>query len=348
MEVLEIVSTGPLATVQDLGRPGRMKYGVPPGGALDREALQVANALVGNDLGAPGVEITLGGFSAVALRPVLVAVAGAWAPMDVDGVPAQPYTTVQLEAGQTLNIGHAAWGARVYLAVAGGVAARAVLGSASTFGRGKMGGLDGDGKPLRSGDTITAAGGQAQSPGSMNPSAARDWATAALIRRAAALASAGTAEGAVMLRVVMGPQDHLFTEDGITTFTSSVYVVTPLTDRMGARLAGPTVAHKGGADIVSDGIPAGAIQIPGDGNPIIMLADRQTTGGYTKIACLASADLDIAGQLRPGDHVRFQFVSVEEAHALLEQDRAARTRPSLALSLLGDGLEHVVRVVEIT
>ena len=174
MEVLEIVSTGPLATVQDLGRPGRMKYGVPPGGALDREALQVANALVGNDLGAPGVEITLGGFSAVALRPVLVVAAGAWAPMDVDGVPAQPYTTVQLEAGQTLNIGHAAWGARVYLAVAGGVAARAVLGSASTFGRGKMGGLDGDGKPLRSGDTITAAGGQAQSPGSMNPSAARD------------------------------------------------------------------------------------------------------------------------------------------------------------------------------
>lgn len=345
MKALEIISPGPLALVQDLGRPGRMKFGVPPGGALDRESLQLANALVGNAAGAPAIEITLGGFSAMVLAPLTLATAGAWATMDVDGAGVHPYTAFSVAPGQTLTVGPVVWGARIYLAAAGGIDAPLVLGSAATFIRGKMGGLAGDGKPLRAGDVVLVVA----PPSNVAPPNSRpalDWAAAALMRRAAALAGASDTTPAV-LRVVLGPQDDLFAPGGIDTLLSSHYKVTPLTDRMGARLDGPTVAHRTGPDIVSDGMPDGAVQIPGDGKPIIMLADRQTTGGYTKIACVAAVDLDIAGQLRPGDRVRFQAVTVEQAHAALAEAKAARAHRSATLRLGGGGVDRLVRVVEV-
>jgi biotin-dependent carboxylase-like uncharacterized protein len=343
MKALEIIATGPLAMVQDLGRPGRMKYGVPPGGALDRESLQLANALVGNAPGQPAIEITLGGFSATALCPLTLATAGAWAPLDVDGAPVEPYMAFSVAPGRTINVAPVSWGARVYLAVAGGIDAPSVLGSAATFARGRMGGLTGDGKPLRVGDVISVGAAATATP---NSRPALDWAAAALARRAAALAGAATTAPAT-LRVVLGPQDHLFTSEGVGTFLSSEYEVTPLTDRMGARLDGPVIAHVKGADIVSDGVPDGAVQVPGDGKPIIMLADRQTTGGYTKIACVAAVDLDIAGQLKPGDRVRFEAITVEQARAALAAEQAARTRRSMTLRMSQGGVERLFRVVEI-
>lgn len=340
---LEIISPGPLATLQDTGRPGRMKYGVPPGGALDREALEIANALVGNSPEDVGIEITIGGFSARALAPATVAFTGAWAPVDIDGAPVHPWTALHIEPGRTLNMGSAAWGTRIYLAIAGGIDAPSVLGSASTFIRGNMGGLAGDGRPLRSGDTLYA---RRQSPQAAISPHVHDWAASALMRRTALLAPATQRGAAVPLHVVLGPQHDLFTEEGIATFAGSEYTVTPLADRMGARLDGPVVAHSGKADIVSDGMPAGAVQIPGDGKPIIMLADRQTTGGYAKIACVASCDLDIAGQLRPGTRVRFVPISVEQAHDMLAAKKAAREVHSTCLRMKLEGVEHTVRVVE--
>ena len=291
---LIVHNPGIFATLQDMGRWGYLRYGVSNSGAMDRVSLQIANLLVGNDPGEAAVEFTVvGGTYEVAAETCRVAVVGGHFPVAIDGEPAPPFTSFTLRRGTRITIGRAISGMRGYLSVAGGFDLCPTLGSVSTHVRFGQGGLDGN--PLKPGSRIPLrnAGVSPNGDRCMDP--------------ALMLSVAGP------LRIIMGPQDDHFSETGKKTFLSAEYLVSHQSDRMGYRLLGPEIEHAGDFNIVSDGIAAGSIQVPGNRLPIVLLADRQTTGGYPKIATVISVDLHRLGQKAPGDTLRFQAVSVEEA-----------------------------------
>jgi biotin-dependent carboxylase-like uncharacterized protein len=300
MDIFEVVQPGPLTTVQDLGRTGYQQYGVPTSGALDDYAFRLGNLLVGNDEGAASLEITLFGCQLRALRETLIAITGADLAPTINDRPAPAWESLWLKSGQVLSFTRLRKGCRAYLAVAGGIRVLEVMQSASTCVRAGIGGLNG--RPLRKGDVFKAHEGDASAkaariPTRYIPAYSHDLA----------------------LRVILGPQDDYFTDEGISTFLNSEYIVSAQADRMGYRLEGPVIQHRTGADIVSDGIPLGAIQVPGDGLPIILLADRQTTGGYTKIATIISVDIPKVAQAKPGDSIKFQQVKGAQAIALRQK-----------------------------
>jgi 5-oxoprolinase (ATP-hydrolysing) subunit C len=289
---LRVLAPGPLTTVQDGGRSGWLRFGVPPSGALDPRALAVANLLVGNRPDEGALEMTLvGGRFAAEGDRVRIAIAGADMPLAIDGVAASRERSHTLAPGAVLRIGAAKDGARAYLAVGGGFAAAPVFGSVATHVRSGIGGLEG--RALRQGDTLPLAGTAPTGP---------------------ELRLAGDAAPVhPRLRIVPGPQDEYFTKDALAALLDGEYTITAQSDRMGMRLAGKPLAHAKGFNIVSDAIAPGSIQVPGGGQPIILLADRQTTGGYPKIATVISADLPALGQMRPGDRVRFEAVGLDAA-----------------------------------
>lgn len=300
MDIFEVVQPGPMTTVQDLGRTGYQQYGVPTSGALDDYAFRLGNLLVGNDEGAAALEITLFGCQLRALQDTLIAITGADLAPAINGRPLPIWESLWVKRDQLLSFSQLRKGCRSYLAVAGGIQVPEIMKSASTCVRAGIGGLDGG--PLRKGDILRAGAdatlaGTAQIPASYIPAYSN----------------------ALALRVILGPQDDYFTSDGISTLLNSEYTVSAQADRMGYRLEGPLIQHSGGADIVSDGIPLGAIQVPGDGMPIILLADRQTTGGYPKIANIISADIPKVAQAKPGDRIRFQQVKGAQAVTLRQK-----------------------------
>ncbi len=304
MEILEVIQPGPLTTIQDLGRYGYQQYGVPPSGALDNFAFRVGNLLVGNDESAASLEITLFGCRVRALQETAVAVTGADLGATLNGNPLPTWQTVAVHSGDVISFPRLNSGCRAYLAFTGGLDVPLVMGSAATCVRAGIGGLEG--RPLRRGDILHAA---AAAPMGRKLGVPREY-----------LPVYGSQ---LELRVRLGPQDDYFTKEGINTFLHSDYAVSAQSDRMGYRLDGPPIRHKSKADIVSDGIPSGAVQVPGDGLPIVLLADRQTTGGYTKIATVISADIAKIAQAMPGNQVRFRQVSEDEASAALrEYERA--------------------------
>jgi len=297
MTVLYVEKPGLLTTVQDLGRHGFQAYGLPAAGAADPYALQLANVLAGNDPGEAALEMTLAGPVLRVLAGGLVAVAGADLEARRNGSPLPLWETVAVQSGDVLSFGGARRGCRAYLALGGGVAVPEVLGSRSTYLRCRLGGLEG--RALRAGDRV----------------ASREE-TGRIFRRVPApfVPEYGASH---TVRVVPGPQDDHFTPAGVQAFLTGEYRVANDSDRMGCRLAGPAIEHRPGmADIVSDGVPPGAVQVPGHGQPIVLLADRQTTGGYPKIACVVSTDLWRLAQAKPGDSIRFVPVSLDEAHRL--------------------------------
>jgi antagonist of KipI len=298
MEVFEVVQPGPLTTVQDLGRKGYQQYGVPTSGALDDYAFRVGNILVGNNEDVASLEITLCGCQLRVLQGTPIAITGADLAPEINGAHAPGWESIRVERGDVLSFSRLNSGCRAYLAVAGGISVPRVMRSASTCVRAGIGGLSG--RPLRKGDILQAndslsSGTVARIPSETIPVYGNQ----------------------ITLRTILGPQDDYFTEQGIQTFFNSKYSVTSQADRMGYRLDGPSIQHKAKADIISDGIPLGAIQVPGDGLPIILLADRQTTGGYTKIGTTISVDISRVAQAKPGDSIRFERVDEEEAVTLL-------------------------------
>ncbi len=332
--VLRVVEPGPLTTVQDLGRYGYQALGVPVSGVMDPWALRALNRLVGNPDGAAGLEATLVGPTLVVEEAeagsgeerggdrgcagVLVALGGAETDATADGVRVPPYRATWLPVGTRLVVGPAVAGARPLLAVAGGIDVPVVLGSRSTSLRGRFGGYQG--RPLAAGDRLPV--GRVADPAGLpghDGLALQPAARPALGRE-------------VRLRVILGPQADRFTDEAIATLLAAPYRLTPESDRMGARLDGPRLIHRVGADIVSDGTTAGSIQVPESGLPIVLLADRQTTGGYAKIATVISADLPQLGQLPPGGAVRFVEVDLAGAHAALA---AAEARLDAALAAAG-------------
>ncbi len=296
---LQVINPGLSTTVQDFGRFGHQRLGIPVSGALDPVGLRLANLLVGNrpDLG--GLEMAYTGatlrLEADAARLAFV---GGRAALEIfaggERIGRQPAAgqSFRLRRGETLRIG--SLDPIGYLAIAGGLALEPFLGSQSTYVRAGLGGFDG--RALQAGDMLPLR---------------RDAAEGGTEWRLSDIELAPPA----LLRVVLGPQDDYFTTAAIETFLTAPFRVGSESDRMGMRLIGPSLAHAHGFDIVSDGIAPGALQVPGNGQPILLLADRQTTGGYPKIATVISADLPGAGRLKPGAVVRFSAVSVAEAQA---------------------------------
>jgi len=302
METLEVMKPGLLTTIQDLGRHGYQQYGVPVSGAMDSFALRIGNTLVGNTEAEAGLEITILGPELKILEDTAIAITGGDLTPTLDGKSLPMWETVLAKKGAAIAFRGPRSGCRAYLTVSGGIEVPQLMGSRSTYIKAQIGGLGG--RPLRVGDRLKTIPNRQP----------RDFVGRRIPRELLP-----TYTGECDLRVVMGPQDDQFTDEGIRIFLTSEYVITPQSDRMGYRLVGPKIAHKTGADIISDGIPLGAVQVPGDGMPIIMLMDRQTTGGYTKIATVITVDVDRLAQTKPGDRVRFSKVTVEEAHALLKE-----------------------------
>jgi antagonist of KipI len=302
---IRIVEPGVLTTVQDLGRPGLGRYGVAPGGALDRGALIAGNRLLGNEPGEAALEITLVGPVIDFTSEAIIALTGADLGARLNGAPVSLWRPVLVRSGDRLDYhpGNGIRGARQYLCVAGGLDVPIVMSSRSTDLMGSFGGLGG--RAARAGDVIPFRGTNLDNM---------------LLQRRSQSIPASTDP----FRVVIGPQADRFTERGIAVFLDSEYRVNPQSNRTGVRLNGPAIEHRSGADIVSEGIALGAVQVPGDGQPIVLLAGRQTVGGYTKIATVIAADLDRFAQVRPGETVRFREVDAETAWGL---DREARERP---------------------
>lgn len=302
---ITVLNPGLLTTVQDMGRVGYQQFGVPVSGVVDPRATSIANILVGNPEDEAVLECTMLGPQLRFNAANVIAITGGDLGPAIDGAPVSNYAAIRVEAGQTLRFTGLRTGCRAYVAFAGGLDVPQVMGSRSTFMKAKIGGVEG--RKLQKGDVIGF-----RAPNSdLKGLSARHMAPEFVPR----------AEYEV--RVVMGPQDDMFTEKGIKTFLSEVYTVTPEFDRMGCRLDGAVIQHKESGDIISDGIAFGAIQVPSAGKPIIMLADRQTTGGYTKIANVITADFRILAQLKTGDKLRFVKVSIAHAQDALLTQRAA-------------------------
>lgn len=309
---IEVLDAGALTTVQDLGRYGFQRYGVPVSGAMDAFALRIANLLVGNLEGAAALELTITGPQLLFLDNAVIAVAGADMQPRVDHLAAPTWQAFSVSKDAVLSFRGLRAGARAYLAIAGGIDVPVVLRSRSTYLRSHFGGFEG--RALRPGDRLSRGAVPETIEARQMPTS---WLPIYLASH--------------RVRVVLGPQDAAFTSRGVQTLLSSAYTIGSQSDRMGYRLEGPRIEHRTGADIVSDGTPAGAVQVAGDGMPLILLADRGTTGGYAKIATIISVDLPRLAQSQPGDRVFFDAVSVSEAHdalrrqdTFLEQIRSAR------------------------
>lgn len=326
---LRVERAGPLTTVQDLGRWGYARYGVAPGGAADPEGVRRGNALVGNRPDAAALEITLGGARFTILEPCLLTLTGAVCPATLDGRSLAPETPIWASAGGELALGQATAGLRVYLCVAGGVAAPSILGSRSTDLRGGFGGCDG--RALWQGDVVWR--------GNMDAMLDGGGGAPRTLPRRGALPAAG---GCWTLRVTLGPESAV-APAGVAALLEQDFVVSSRSDRMGIRLGvehGATIPD--GGQILSAGTPRGAIQLPPGGEPVILGADGQTTGGYRVPLVVASADWWRIGQARPGDHLRLRLIDDDEAAEAARRERAGLAgsaatgqAPDLALLMRG-------------
>ena len=328
---VEVLQAGLLTTVQDEGRPGWWRAGVSGSGAMDGPALRAANQLVGNPPGAAGLECTVAGPQLRFLVTTHFAVTGGdLSPIlqrdDLGAWPVPPGAPVLARAGNVLSFGGRRSGCRAYLGLAGGIDVPLMLGSRSTDLAAGFGGIDG--RPLRAGDLLClgrrAAGGSggAGEPPPLEERARIQSARAPRERGALPIKERARIHSArayddrasdVTVRVVLGPQDDHFPAHALTAFLGEAYALAPESDRVGCRLRGPRLEHRGAAEIVADGMVPGCVQVPPDGQPIVMMAGGPTTGGYPKIATVVSADLPALAQLLPGEgRVRFRVVSVEE------------------------------------
>jgi KipI family sensor histidine kinase inhibitor len=289
--VFEVLEGGLLTTVQDAGRPGWRRLGVPASGALDRAALAAANGAVGNDLAAAALELTFPGPRLRALAEVAIAVAGADLGARHNQAPIDPADPVVVRPGEVVDFTAPRSGQWAYLAVAGGVDVPQVFGSRATYARGGLGGMGG--RALRAGDVIGRGEG---ATGPRRPGRS-GWVT-------------GRERP---IRVIMGPQADAFAAEAQAMLLGQPFEVTPRRDRSGMRLRGPGLRHAGSAEILSDGLLPGAVQVPAEGQPIVLLADGPTTGGYPKIAWVIAADLDRLAQAASGATLRFEAASLAEA-----------------------------------
>lgn len=308
---LHVVRPGLLTTIQDLGRFGFQRFGMPVGGAMDPLALRLANRLVGNRDGAAALEVTVTGPELAFEGDAVIAITGGDLSPSLDGAPVPAWTAVHAGNGARLTFGVRRQGSRSYVAVAGGLDVPEVLGSRSTHLGSRTGGLRG--RALSRDDVLVVGRPAAASAGSRGRAVPNDLRP--------------DYTSTPTLRVIPGPQADRFSRQTLETLITSRWVISPHSDRMGYRLEGPPLDHLTSPDIVSDATPLGAVQVPASRQPILLMADRQPTGGYPKLAVVITADLPLAGQLLPGDTIRFAEASIDDAHDALrrqwrELDRA--------------------------
>lgn len=303
MGTLHIKNPGLLTTVQDIGRVGYQQFGISMAGAMDQYSLQYANMLVDNDREEACLEITMMGPTIAFDFYGAIAITGGNINPTINGKKIAMYKTIYVNAGDVLSFSGLVDGARAYLAIAGGFKINPVMGSKSTYLRAGIGGFDG--RKLKANDVIEV-------------NEREDYFSFGIREIPAKMRYSSS--NSVMVRVIMGQEQDRFTNKGIKDFFENEYKLSSQCDRMGYRLeGGEAIEHKDGADIISGGITLGAVQVPAEGQPIIMMSDRQTTGGYTKIANVITSDIALLAQLKPGCSIRFKEITVDEAHAILRE-----------------------------
>ncbi|MDP5276613.1 biotin-dependent carboxyltransferase family protein [Chengkuizengella axinellae] len=315
---LKILKQGLLTTVQDLGRYGFQKYGVVASGVMDHFAARVANLLVHNEENAAVMEMTMIGPSLQFQEDVLISICGGDLSASIDGVVVPLWRSMMVRSGSVLRFGSAKSGCRAYLAVAGGISVEKVMGSSSTYLRASIGGFQG--RALKQGDVISV--------NQVDPT----WQQKAnfLMQRNPSKSfipfswyisehSLPVYRSNVMIRIMRGREFEYFQEESKDHLLNDTFTIHPQSDRMAYRITGPQIKLKSQLNMISEAVTMGTIQVPPDGSPRILLADRQTTGGYPRIAQVVSIDLPLIAQLKPGDTIMFQEISLEEAEMLYMQ-----------------------------
>lgn len=300
---MKIISSGALSTFQDLGRTRYLQYGFSACGAMDSRSAAIANLLVGNAGNDCVLEMTMLGITAVFTSDAVIALTGADMSPTIDGEEIPMYTAVKINAGSTLRCMAAKNGSRTYLSVAGGYELDYVMGSFSTNLKCSLGGFGG--RKLKNGDEIKL----------------KDKSGCTAIFAGRKSVPEKFSSKVITVRSVLGPQEDYFTKKGIETFLSMPYTVSQDSDRMGIRLNGRAIEAKDKYDIISDGITLGSVQIPPSGEPIVMMSDRQTTGGYAKIATVISVDIPRLAQAVTGTRVFFTQIDIKDAQKLYVQQK---------------------------
>ena len=300
-DIFEVIQPGPYTTIQDRGRFGYLQFGIPPCGVVDRFAYQAANLLVGNELGEAVLEVTVLGPVFSILEDGVIAITGADLSAQLNDSPLPLWGSVPVEKGDKLSFKGPKKGCRAYVAIGGGIDVPMVMGSRSTYVAAKMGGIDG--RPLVAGDRIP----KGKTYGTPDKHLPQEFIPAYTNHPT--------------IRVILGPQDDYFSE-GIDILLNSEFRVTSKADRMGYRLEGPVVFQKEGVEksIISEPSVPGGIQIPPDGQPIILLLE-QTIGGYAKAATVVSGDIGLIGQTKPGDRIQFRAIDLKGAHRFVDEER---------------------------
>jgi antagonist of KipI len=313
---IKVIKPGLLTTVQDLGRYGLQKHGVIVSGAMDPFALRVANVLVGNDEGEAALEITMIGPKLKFSEDSLISICGGNLSPAINGEEIPEWRPILVKKGSLLSFGTVEFGCRAYLAVAGGFAVPNVMNSKSTYLRAGIGGFEG--RALKDGDVLPVQPPSdshlqrirslCEKAGS-NSFAVSDWSVSKY--------AMPNYHKNPVIRVIRGGEFHWFKEESREKFYKEEFLVTPQSDRMGYRLSGSKLQLNKPQELISEAVTAGTIQVPSEGDPIVLMADRQTTGGYPKIAQVATVDLPVLAQVKPGEKVRFQEIKLEEAQTLL-------------------------------
>jgi len=312
---ITVLRPGLLTSIQDLGRNGYQKHGVIVSGGMDSYSLRIANLLVGNEESEAVLEITLTGPSLELGEDALLAITGGDLSPTIDGKPVPMWRPVYIKRGSVLKFGACKSGCRSYLAVAGGYSIPEVMGSKSTYLRAGIGGFQG--RALQKGDVLRCNSPQGQSVRLMQQ-LARKTSSGAFVSTAWYFGRTHIPHHSrpTKVRVMRGRQFEQFTGDSKNQFFHQLFQVTPQSDRMGYRLSGPALKLDQSLELISEAVTFGTIQVPPDGNPIILLADRQTVGGYPKIAQMAMVDVAIVAQIKPGETIGFQEISLAEAERL--------------------------------
>jgi antagonist of KipI len=297
MEFVKVIKSGFFTTIQDLGRRAYQKFGVSACGAMDPLSLRLANILVGNDEGEAALEATLIGPRLRFITDGVIAITGGDLSPSINGNPVTMWKSLRVCKDDELSFGGCNYGCRAYISFAGGIAVPKVLGSRSTFMRGNYGGIEG--RLLEAGDEI---------PIGISPINYTK-----IVGRKLLSEHIPDFKKERTIRFIPGPQTSAFTSESLDIFTSNPYTVTNETDRMGYRLQGEQLKHVNGADIISDFITVGSIQVPAVGQPIILMADCQISGGYTKIGVIISVDIPYIAQKKPNDQIHFQAIEVLDA-----------------------------------
>lgn len=305
--IFNVKKPGLLTTVQDHGRIGYQQYGIVTAGAMDSFSMNIANFLVGNPGDEAVLEVTIMGPVLEVMGDAVLAICGGNLTPKVNGQKVSMWKSFEVKEGDMIEFGQPDEGARAYVSVAGGLDIPVIMGSKSTYLKAGLGGFEG--RALKKGDVLKRNSDVSGRSGkALHPEEIPVY------------------QKELEVRVVMGPHLHAFTDEAVEAFLSSTYEVSPQSDRMGYRMSGPELEHETSADIISEAIPLGGIQVPANGEPIILMADRQTTGGYARIATVISEDIAYLAQAMPGCKVRFRDISVEESQEIYENNnRLIRT-----------------------